>query len=1104
MMLRLLRCGRSWWGDLLSLEPLLQSALQVLDEGICICDPNGKILYLNPYAEKLAGSMDGKAAGSFQGTLEDLCGGILESSRNAPGYSNRGEAELLGRRLVYTTTAIEGPDGTGGSVIRLRMWNPSSMEGDDCPVLGGAKEGHRGLENDLRERDRILAGAALATNQLLISGEMDVALTQSLEILGCSANVNRAYIYEHYLDEMGENQICLRYEWTSNGEENTSKIEVHKPDLGYRAYSSIPQWFQTLSGGMPIRGRTRDLLSPARESLEALGVLSFLIVPIFTTERFWGFIGFEDRMLERAWSWGEASILMTMASAIGGFIGRFEAEIALRESEEKYRELVETSSSVIIRVDTSGAIRFINKFGLHFFGYNEEDILGGKVSETIFPPGGEGCNLDEIIGHIRKHPEECSSHIAENVRSNGELVWIAWTHRLVQNERGEVVEVLCIGNDITENKRSSEELKLAAANLRETRDYLEHLLSHANAPIIVWDPNFCITRFNHAFERLTGRPAEEVLGRSLGILFPDESRAESFAYIYRTLSGESWDAVEIPILHQSREVRTVLWNSANIYDEAGKRVIATIAQGQDITERKAAEERVAFQASLLDQVRDAVIAADLDGRIIYWNRFAESLYQWKAEEALGQTIKEIIMPEELKSTLKDLVNDILARGYWECEYPAKRKDGSLFPASYGFSAICDNRGRQMGIISVSTDLTERKKVEQDLREAKERAESATKAKSEFLANMSHEIRTPMNAVIGFTGLLLNTSIDSIQRDYIETIRSSGDSLLKVISDILDFSKIEGGMMELENECFDLIECLESSLSMVAPAASRKGLTLFYEVEPQVPRYLMGDLTRLRQILVNLLGNAAKFTEKGFVRVDVSALPVEDGHEIQFRVRDSGIGISQDRMSRLFQSFSQVDASTTRKYGGTGLGLAICKHLAELMGGGIWAESIPGEGSSFYFTIQAEASKQPYIKLHKDPPAELLDLSDQQSQKILRILLAEDNAINQKVAVRMLERLGYRADVAADGEEVLAALKKRPYDVVLMDVQMPEMDGLEATRRIRRTPCHQPYIIAMTAHAMKGDREECLEAGMDDYVSKPVRIEELKAALDHSRKPVLKG
>ena len=422
-------------------------------------------------------------------------------------------------------------------------------------------------------------------------------------------------------------------------------------------------------------------------------------------------------------------------------------------------------------------------------------------------------------------------------------------------------------------------------------------------------------------------------------------------------------------------------------------------------------------------------------------------------------------------------------------------------AFYAFSVLKDQDGQRMGFVGVSIDLTERKKVEHDLLLAKERAESATRAKSEFLANMSHEIRTPMNAVIGLTGLLLNTNIDPEQRDYIETIRTSGDSLLAVISDILDFSKIEGGMLDIDREPFDLSNCLEASLNLVLQAAARKGLHLSFEIEKEVPRQLLGDPIRLKQILVNLLGNAVKFTEKGEISVAVSSKPssrLKNGeHEIMFAVRDTGIGISKDRMSRLFQSFSQVDASTTRKYGGTGLGLVISKNLAELMGGRIWAESEPAKGSTFYFTILAKASS---VSL----PAKGTDMAQMESSgegykldRPLKILLAEDNIINQKVAMRMLERLGYHADIAANGEEVLQALKDRPYDIVLMDVQMPEMDGLEATRRIRSTPGRQPYIIAMTAHAMKGDREVCLEAGMNDYVSKPVRIEELQAAIEHS-------
>jgi CheY-like chemotaxis protein len=316
------------------------------------------------------------------------------------------------------------------------------------------------------------------------------------------------------------------------------------------------------------------------------------------------------------------------------------------------------------------------------------------------------------------------------------------------------------------------------------------------------------------------------------------------------------------------------------------------------------------------------------------------------------------------------------------------------------------------------------------------------------------------------------------------------------------------MLELESKPFDLQKVLEESVNMVASAARNKGLDLSFSLEPDVPRQILGDAARLKQILVNLLGNAVKFTEKGEISASVStsgpSRRKDMTEEILFAVKDTGIGINKDRMRRLFQSFSQGDASTTRKYGGTGLGLVISKNLAERMGGRIWAESEPGRGSVFYFTIKARPSPQAL-------PADLEETPEQQAAGIASIgkanpsiLLAEDNAVNQMVAIRMLERLGCRADVAANGKEVLQALLCRSYDIVLMDVQMPEMDGLEAAGRIRSSSGRQPYIIAMTAHAMKGDREVCLEAGMNDYVSKPVRMEELRAAILRAIQPSAGG
>jgi PAS domain S-box-containing protein len=470
-----------------------------------------------------------------------------------------------------------------------------------------------------------------------------------------------------------------------------------------------------------------------------------------------------------------------------------------------------------------------------------------------------------------------------------------------------------------------------------------------------------------------------------------------------------------------------------------------------------------------------------------WGRSLESIYENPSSWI------DAVHPDD-REQAEALAAKQLHGEHVEVEYRIKSRDGKEKWIRDRAFPVRDEGGQLIRVVGIAEEITQQKLYEIELIRARHEAEIANEVKSEFLANMSHEIRTPMNGVIGMTGLLLDTELTSEQRRYAELARASGESLLQLINDILDFSKIEAKKLELETIDFDVRVLLDNLASILSATAKAKGIELLCVADAAVPTQLRGDPGRLRQILTNLTANAIKFTERGEVAVRVA---LEDETEsdcvLRFSVRDTGIGIPEDKLGALFNKFSQVEASTTRKYGGTGLGLAISKQLAELMGGEVGVTSQEGSGSEFWFTARIGRSLGLGNQVEGTQPG-----GRTPARLKGRILIAEDNSTNREVALGMLRNLGLRADAVADGAEAIRALESIPYDLVLMDMRMPVMDGIEATRRIRKSPSTvlnpDIPIIAMTANAMQSDRDSCLAAGMNDFVSKPVSKGLLRDAL----------
>ncbi|MFM1945460.1 MAG: hypothetical protein RI897_4442 [Verrucomicrobiota bacterium] len=918
-------------------------------------------------------------------------------------------------------------------------------------------------------------------------------------------------------------------------------------------------------------------------------------------------------------------------------------EEALRITESRYRDIFENVMEGIYQSTPDGYYVNVNPMLARIYGYNSPEELLNSVSDIqnqiYVQPGRRMEFMRQILEH-----DLVTRFESEVYRLDGSTIWISESARVVRDTENNVLYYEGTVEDITDRKR-------AETALRESEILYHSLVESLPQNLFRKDTRGRFIFANKRFCEILGLTLDELHGKTDADIFPKDL-AEKYQAddVHVMTTGQTLETVEEhPGLDgQSRFVQVV---KTPIKDPEGG-ILGVQGMFWDVTERRRMEDALAYERNLLraliDNMPDAIYFKDLESRFIRIGRaMARTFGLNDPEEAIGKTDFDFFAPEHAEAAFEDekwiITSGQPIIGKSERETWPERDKGFHENDTWVLTTKLPLRGPNgeiQGTFGISKDITELKHAEQALAEARDSALESARIKAEFLANMSHEIRTPMNCIIGMTGLLLDTTLTTEQRDFSETIRTSADSLLTLINDILDFSKFEAGKLTIESVPFDIVDCVESTVELLAERAESKGLELVSWIHGTLPKQVIGDSGRLRQVITNLLANAIKFTESGEVVLHLHTINhSDDSISLRFEVVDTGIGIAPETRDRLFQAFSQGDGSLTRKYGGTGLGLAISKQLIELMGGMIGLHSRPGKGSTFWFTLcfpcptttpttatpnplenirtliiddhpttcdalveltrnwgmrpesaatgetavhiltQAAQDNDPFefalvdlqlqeveglnlaqkiratpsisqtrlvmlttMGLHLDTQAwqsvgadahlvkpvrqtrlhacllhalghttclscEQPETSQPQNYNLgLRVLLAEDNPVNQKIALRQLRKLGCSADAVANGLEAIEALRRFPYDAVLMDCQMPELDGYEATRRIRQletdlatTGRPSVRIIAMTANALDGDREACIKAGMDDYISKPVKLPDLQSTLSKTRR-----
>lgn len=793
----------------------------------------------------------------------------------------------------------------------------------------------------------------------------------------------------------------------------------------------------------------------------------------------------------------------------------------LRESEQKYRVITENSLDMISRHadDDYATFLYVSPACRRILGYEPEEIVGSTgyihIHEDDLPA------FVAFLKEIREQEDSKETVVFRCRHKKGHYVWLETTSRYMYNQEGDTYGYTAVSRDITERKH----LEMV---LQDNEHRYRSLFENNPSGVCAVDLRGHFLSVNSSLEEITGYSRYDLIGQPILPLFEESSKERVIHHAKLARKGIP-QTYELNVYRQDGSLFPA--NITNVPIMASGQVIGLYGIVTEITELKQyihQIERLSNEHSLiLNAVSEGIFSIDAEGKGMFINHAGAIMLGLDIEgdpldpTHMNQIHNWSIQDDDVLSEQSSIIQAIRqGKPNQEEETVFWKKDGSSFIAAYQVTPVID-QGEQRGAVIVFRDITDEKEIIR----AKESAERADRAKSEFLSVMSHELRTPMNGIIGMSGLLADTELDEQQQGYLDIVSSSSETLLHLLNEILDFSKVEAGQMTLNPESFELSSIFNHVEELFKYKAKEKQLELSFQIDESIPHWLTGDAGRIRQVLVNLVGNAVKFTDKGSVAVAVRPLNREEGQSsmctetwLEFSVKDTGIGIPLHQQSQLFQPFSQLHPVLNRKYGGTGLGLSICKKLVELMDGSIDVTSDENRGAMFQFVLKLEVSTGIEDRSVGIDPLLFVDQNDlisdltvaqsdqEQLQAVLtaedrrplRILVAEDYVANQKVLLAMLQKYGYEADLVTDGQQAVQQATEHSYDIIFMDVQMPIMNGIEATRQIHEHYTHgeMPIIIGVTAFARREDRERCLAEGMHDFISKPVMNTDLQRVLNH--------